>query len=321
VPICQDCWQDRNPNDYVPELTGWGTCHNCGNDSLTLSAHPADWPDRPEGASPLENPMRSNVTMTLDIEHTVALGVDVTALAKFAAQGIQTNIGQPISKVIVTPRYGVSGAISVPAPDPVAAVWSTATTKSGPTAFEVAVDNERFVLVNWLSAQGYEVRRRGIGSQPTLGFISRSSAYSGEFAVSPTVGSRQRFLRGDEAVRYLVSAAKRIEDLGNTFVVNVQKLDVARGLTAKQKNAERTKTCAFAQALQRQTGKEWYVSSNYAYPVDNQALVYDLPKSATAAIEQFDRDGSTLEDVDTGEFVLTLQSGAVKNGTPDDEDF
>jgi hypothetical protein len=32
--LCQDCWQERNPSQYCPDLTRWGRCAECGADAL-----------------------------------------------------------------------------------------------------------------------------------------------------------------------------------------------------------------------------------------------------------------------------------------------
>ena len=31
---CQDCWQDRNPDQYAPIMTREGECARCGNLAL-----------------------------------------------------------------------------------------------------------------------------------------------------------------------------------------------------------------------------------------------------------------------------------------------
>jgi hypothetical protein len=44
--LCQDCWQERHPDDYAPEMRRYGECATCGYLALVTrdrSFTPAPW--------------------------------------------------------------------------------------------------------------------------------------------------------------------------------------------------------------------------------------------------------------------------------------
>lgn len=42
VPLCQICWQDEWPDQYVPTLTEYRECARCGQSALTVMVNPKD---------------------------------------------------------------------------------------------------------------------------------------------------------------------------------------------------------------------------------------------------------------------------------------
>lgn len=56
--LCQDCWQDRHPDDYPPDtFTRYGECEWCGNHALRIRCDKPDNADEeePRGDNPWDS--------------------------------------------------------------------------------------------------------------------------------------------------------------------------------------------------------------------------------------------------------------------------